>query len=268
VNSLIWKRRIAKCYSACIRKNNTRKIILLYHAVGNSPWAISTDTFRKQIQWLNQHCKITSLTKLLTMPEQEDTIEVALTFDDGYACLYDTILPILQAENAVATVYINTDCIGQCEKTRKLSVPALGHYPIETFLLWDEVRALEKLGWEIGSHGVNHVDLTQQDAETIKNELNYSKLTIQDVLQKECTHFAYTWGKHSKNLRQAVAAAGYRYAVAGHHAVFKKNNNLMALPRLNIEKNYSLHDFENITLGKWDFLGAIQRIKKWLWIKY
>ena len=89
-----------------------------------------------------------------------------------------------------------------------------------------------------------------------------SKLHIEQQLQKKCTHFAYTWGKHSKQLREAVAQAKYEFAVAGHHAPLKNNSNPVALPRLNIQQDYSLKDFEHIILGKWDFLGVIQYAKR------
>ena len=264
LNSLVWKRRIAKMYPIFYGNQNARKIILIYHAIGNGPWAISENTFKKQIQWLKENTQIVPLSDLLTSNDQKNKIQVALTFDDGYACLYDNVLPILSAENVTATVYVNTGWMGECAKTRKPSNSDLGHYPGETFLTWDEVRSLNQLGWEIGSHGVEHSDLTLQNAGTIKQELIHSKLVIEQKLQKECAHFAYTFGNHSKKVRDAVIDAGYHYAVAGHHKTLKKTDNPIALPRLNIEINYSMDDFKNIIVGKWDFLGVIHRIKKYL----
>lgn len=262
MNTLKWKRLISQYYSIFSQKNNSRKIILIYHAIGNSPWAILTENFRKQIQWLKKNTDIVSLTKLLTHSAKKNTIQVALTFDDGYACLHDIVMPILKAENATATVYINTGWMSENE--RKFSHPDLGHYPGELFLTWDEVKKLEQSGWEIGSHGVDHIDLTKHSNDKIQSELICSKTAIEKKLQKNCNHFAYTFGKHSKKLQRYVAQVGYHYAAAGHHATVNKKNNNFALPRLNIQNDYSLEDFENIIIGKWDFLGIIQRIKKYL----
>lgn len=261
LNSLKWKREISKFYLPLSIVKKSRKIILIYHAVGAGPWAVSEDVFRQQMHWLTIHCKIVSLTDLLTQSSNANQIQVALTFDDGYACLYDTVLPILQSINAVATVYINTGWMSDCDKTRKKSNSDLGHYFGEKFLTWNEVIALDQAGWEIGSHGVNHIDLTQCDAEINRNELLNSKSAIQNILKKECQHFAYTWGRHSKYLRKEVYNAGYRYAVAAHHKALK-NDDKMALPRLNIDRHYSHEDFKKIIFGKWDFLNFIQKIKK------
>ncbi|MCX7121860.1 MAG: polysaccharide deacetylase family protein [Gammaproteobacteria bacterium] len=142
MNTLKFKRIIGNVHPVFSQQHSSRKIILIYRAVGNSPWAISPADFKQQIQWLKLHCKIVPLTQLLTSNKNQDVIEVALTFDDGYSCLYNKVLPILQDNDATVTVYINTGWMGDCEKSRKNSHPNLGHYPDETFLIWDEVKSL------------------------------------------------------------------------------------------------------------------------------
>lgn len=262
MHSLPWKRLIGKLYAVFSTHHQSRKIVLLYHSVGTSPWAISVDCFKKQIRWLKQHHDIVSLDSLLSDTKQNKKTAVALTFDDGYACLYNTIFPILQAENAVATIYLNTDWIAENENIRKQSHPTLGHYPKEQFLIWPEVRILEQAGWTIGSHGANHLDLTKQSNSVILEELIRAKVTVETQLQKPCEHFAYTFGNHTKRLRQLVCQVGYRYAVAGHHTALKNHFDNMAIPRINIEIGYSFSDFKDIIFGKWDFLGAIHRAKQ------
>lgn len=262
MDTLPWKRRIsALCTSKSKKK---RKLILLYHAVGNSPHAMSVQQFSEQMQWLYQHCKVVSLKDLLDTSRVGEGIHVTISFDDGYACLYQNVAPILKQWNMPAIVYINTGWIAEKEIDRRKSNTVLGHYPNEAFLLWNEVRALQKLGWEIGSHGAEHLDLTEASDLDIDEQLAISKLSIEKKLKVNCSHFAYTWGRHSAKLRQHVQKAGYLYAAAAHHLPLGIKNNNYALPRMNIENRYALSDFVNIVQGKWDYMGKIHALKQQL----
>ncbi|OGT36791.1 MAG: hypothetical protein A3F12_00725 [Gammaproteobacteria bacterium RIFCSPHIGHO2_12_FULL_38_14] len=259
MNTLHWKRLFSRYYP--LLRQRSRKIILLYHSIGDGPWAVSENAFRDQIEWLKNNCDILPIDDLLKSKNNKNKPEVAITFDDGYASLYQTAFPILQSKNITATVYLSAGCISDSDSKRQQSNQLLGHYLGETFLIWDEVRLLEKNGWEIGSHGVNHIDLTMQSNATIKTELNLSKEKIENKLGKICRHFAYTFAKHDKKIRNEVASAGYQYAAAAQHSRLKKNSDPFVLPRLNIDKNYTLEDFKNIVLGKWDFIGIVHYFK-------
>lgn len=260
MDTLVWKRRISKLYP--VRTRAIRKIILLYHSVGDSPQALDSNLFYRQMEWLHKYCLVKTLTDLISQPSQQKCIEVAISFDDGYACLFNEVAPILSHFNMSAIVYINTGWISDNESLRKRSDPNLGHYSGESFLVWDELRELVKQGWEIGSHGVEHHDLTICSEESIMEQLQQSKQMIEFYLKKPCTHFAYTWGKHTKNVRDNVQENNYQYAVAAHHATLKESDNTYALPRMNIEQGYSMDDFINIVQGKWDYLNIIHGLKK------
>ena len=236
----------------------SRKLILLYHSVGNTPWGMSEKNFADQINLLHDHCDILTLSELI-QSKPSDKIQVAITFDDGYACLYNVAAPIMQPLNIPAMVYLNTD-----STTRKSSQEKLGHYPDEQFLLWDEVKLLQQLGWEFGSHGVNHLHFTTIDAAIAVEELTSSKHDIENHLGQECHHFAYTWGEYTAALKKIVQEVGYHYATAVIHAPINSKSNPFSLPRMNIANEYSLQDFQNIILGKWDYLGLLQKARRLL----
>ena len=259
MDTLIWKRRFGKLYPGISK--TPRKIILLYHAVGNGPQAMQTKLFSEQMAWLKRYCNVMPLSELLRTPAEPDVIQVAISFDDGYACLHDEVAPILEYFKMPAIVYLNTGWIDNVENQRRASDPSIGHYAGEQFLIWSEVSNLVRQGWDIGSHGVEHINLTQQNSQVINFQLAQSKDTIERRIQKPCLHFAYTWGKHSKPLRTLVNQAKYHYAVAAHHTAISERDNLFALPRMNIEKNYSMEDFIDIVMGKWDFMGFIHAVK-------
>src|SRR3990167_2298099 len=261
MRSLAWKRRIAQYYSPFIKTDLSRKIILIYHAIGYSPWAISEPTFRQQMAWLSQHCHIVTLNNLLNPHNEYNKTAVAISFDDGYACIHDIVAPILQDYRASATVYLNTGWISE-DSIHKNSDANLGHYPNEAFLTWHEVKTLAKNGWEIGSHGVDHLDLTSRAENIIQDELIHSKNMIETILKNPCKHFAYTWGRYNSLLQKKVREAKYCSAVSGTHGAISFKKNVFSLPRMNVALEYEMSDFIAMVEGRWDYLKYIQLLKK------
>ena len=257
MSNLVLKRYLGKMWPA---QQVGRKIALLYHSVGNSSWALDKKMFYDQIDWLCDHYQVLPMTEIIhSKPNKE--IQIALTFDDGYATLYDQVAPKLSDKKISAVIYLNTGWIASCQKERKQSRVELGHYPNESFLTWEEVKKLYDAGWEIGSHGVNHYNFAQINYDQMYQELTLSKMHIEEHLKTNCLHFAYPWGRYSKKVKQSAYKIGYRYAAAAYHAPLDIHSDLFALPRVNIAKEYSFNDFKNIILGKWDYLGFIHKIR-------
>lgn len=252
------KRKISWVWPA---QYKSRKIILLYHSVGSTPWGMHPEMFSEQINWLTDNCEVLSLTDLIQAKPNKEVIQVAITFDDGYTTLYNQVAAKLKQKNISATVYLNTGWISEDENVHKSSEAKLGHYPDEFFLSWKEVKELYKAGWEIGSHGVNHYNFSLTEPKITRDELIQSKKTIEKNINSECIHFSYPWGRYNANLKKIVAIAGYQYAVAALHSRLVPSSDSFALPRINIAKEYSLADFKQIVKGKWDYLGFIQKAK-------
>lgn len=232
-------------------------MVLLYHSIGNSPWALSLDGFRAQVEWLAEQAKMLPLEGLLSK-EQSSGLEVTITFDDGYSSLMKAA-DVLGAHGAVATIYLNTGWI-DAELPRE-SDASVGHYPGESFLTWQQVEKLRDAGWTIGSHGVEHLDLTCQAPSVVKRELSASRQRIEQRLRQPCRHFSYTWGRHNTELIEAVCSAGYNSAVSTLHGPVSSNSSPYAIPRINIHRDYSLNDFMAAVTGAWDFLAWVQRVR-------
>ena len=258
MSKLIWKRRLGNICAPFYRSMN-RRVVLLYHSVGDGSLAVSEEQFRQQTRWLMEWAKIVPFNELVK-DHVSQGLQVSITFDDGYSSLHDRAAPILAEYEAAATVYLNSGWIGETD--RKASDATLGHYDKEQFLLWKEVDALHKAGWTIGSHGVNHLDLTDQESSVIEAELANSRREIEAHLDCSCEHFAYTWGRFNPALQRTVRSAGYLSAVSGLHGPIGPDSDPYALPRIDVRAEYELSDFQALVMGHWDYIGLKQHLMR------
>ena len=217
--------------------------------------------FKRQMAWIAENAEVVSLESLMDRQfKKSGKLKVVLTFDDGYRTVHDVVAPILKQYGLPATVYLNSGHIS--DSGHELSDAEQGHYPDEEFMTWNEVNYLHDQGWIIGSHGVEHMDLTVHDEQMIEKQLTDSKREISRMTGKDCIHFSYTWGRHTPLVRELVTKAGYQTSVAGGHRVVSKKSHLFSLPRLDIRREYTLEDFESVVKGKWDYLGYYQRLRE------
>jgi peptidoglycan/xylan/chitin deacetylase (PgdA/CDA1 family) len=224
---------------------------MLYHAVGGSEWAIGQDAFARQMEFIARETRPLSLVQALAT-EVEHPLEVALTFDDGYASVFAHAFPVLRSLGLTAALFLNTGLIGQKQRTQ--SDPRAGHYPGEEFLLWSEVDTLLDAGWVVGSHGETHLDHSREPDSVVKRELAESKRRLEDILPGSCLYFAYTWGRNTPRLRGLVAEAGYRWGLGGSHGAIHSSNDPFSIPRINVDSGYSLDDVKAVLRGDWDYL--------------
>lgn len=257
---LLLKRIIGQTFGRLTHSIDGRRVILIYHSIGDQGWAVTQDDFYSQIKWLSNNAKIVGLSELLHSKVTSEKLLISITFDDGYRSVYDSAFPIMSEFNCTGTVYVNSGWIS--EKINRLSEGKEGHYPGESFMTWEQVIDLFNHNWNIGSHGVDHVDLRKVSDKEIKYQLSQSKKDIESHLKTECKDFSYTWGSYTENLCNKVRDSGYQTAVSGQHGRLKSNSSLLSLPRIDVRREYTESDFSSIVSGNWDFLGVIQNYRR------
>lgn len=85
---------------------------------------------------------------------------VTITFDDASQVQYDHGLRLAKAHGLVGTLFVPTALI-----TESLA-------PDSWSMTWDEVRAFQAAGWEIGAHGRTHVHLPGLDPTALASEID------------------------------------------------------------------------------------------------
>jgi len=89
--------------------NQKKAIILIYHQIRNQ------GPFEQQIKFITQNCNVIELDQLVSLVKEKKPFppySVAITFDDGYSCLYRYAFPVLKAYKCRATIFINTGLVG------------------------------------------------------------------------------------------------------------------------------------------------------------
>jgi peptidoglycan/xylan/chitin deacetylase (PgdA/CDA1 family) len=80
-------------------------------------------------------------------------------------------------------------------------------------MTWDEVRALDAAGIDVGGHTVNHTVLANLSLSEARREIVGCRDALAEALGKAPRHFAYPNGYHTPAVRRAVAEAGFEAAV-------------------------------------------------------
>jgi len=129
-----------------------------------------------------------------------------ITFDDGLLNTYEVAFPIMEKYGVKGTVFV---VVGVLEGS--ISSEAFRKDKALT-MNWDQVKELQKAGWEIGSHSMLHRQFNQLWFADAKWELTESRSILADKLRIPCYSFAFPWGYGHFNLVQFVEAQKhYRY---------------------------------------------------------
>jgi peptidoglycan/xylan/chitin deacetylase (PgdA/CDA1 family) len=129
-------------------------------------------------------------------------------------------------------------------------VPALTEAEAEmfSFLSWDELRQLHRLGFEIGSHTTDHCILTRIPACQLAVELLASKRQIEEHLQVPCLSLAYPNGSqadYSPAILVAAVQAGYQMGFTTNSGPCTRSGSALALNRVCVPGKLSGDGFQS-----------------------
>lgn len=207
--------------------------ILLYHHIGfspsNSPYYISPYDFEQQIyllhEWGYQTISVELLTQAITKGAYLPPKPIILTFDDGSESVISTALPIMQKYNFTGTAYIVHNYIG-----------------ITNYMTADQIRELYAKGWEVGSHSLSHVSLTER-TDRQQDEIVDSRHKLQSKLGFPILTFAYPFGAYNADSVHIAHFAGYIAAMGLGESAIQGSKNLFYLYRRDINSSIDIQGF-------------------------
>ncbi len=205
--------------------------ILMYHGVDAatdpplSGLQIPKREFRGQIRWLDDHGY-----QAVTMHEVERAWAglgklprkpVVLTFDDGFHSFDKVALPELQKLGWPGVLYL-----------------AVNNLTWDRGITFDEAQRIVDAGWELGSHTINHTNLTAEDPRGLRHEVVDSKAILEATFGRKITTFCYPGGSNDPRVQKAVRRAGYHSATSVVNNI-ANSANLFDLSRIHIDPGTS-----------------------------
>ena len=133
---------------------------------------------------------------------------ISITDDDSYASFYNNGLPILQKYGLTSTDYIITSYIDN----------------VSGYMSSAQVKGLYAAGQEIGSHSVDHPDLTTLTAAQQDAELKNSQTFLQNLIGVPITDYAAPYGSYNQQV-ETDAAKYYKSSPSSTDPGYNAKNN-------------------------------------------
>lgn len=208
--------------------------ILLYHSIPDQAYAenryqVTAATFERQMQllrrWGYRTISIQELVDHLYTGYALPPRPIVITFDDGYQNVFDIAFPIMQRNGFTGTVYIVANRLNA-----------------EGFMHADQLNTLVQAGWEVGSHGMTHTNLTLNH-DQVRREILQSRLDLNQALGIKVNSFAYPFGEVDPYISSKVYDYGYRSAVGVGNLIVHSSGTVFNLSRREVRADAAMGDF-------------------------
>ena len=177
--------------------DGTRCMAVMFHDVGKFYTGIdyAKDGFEKLLASVHEAgYRLCSARDFFSARDRVGLI--VCTFDDGYENVYVNALPAMKQYGFTATVYICPDLIGKDNSWNHKDDTNRKHMNGEM------LKTLVDAGWEIGSHGMSHMNMLRLSEHEIDESLSLSKKLLEEYDRTES--FCYPYGSFNEFVKNKV----------------------------------------------------------------
>ncbi len=198
------------------RQGRSPLCVLFYHRVADchtNGWSISNNEFERQMRWIKRNVEVVSLKEIQRRMESKhnNSVAVAITFDDGYAENCDRAIPFLLENEIPATYFVSLDFVVNDRpfpQDVQQGIPLRPNTP-------DQLREIAAAGIEIGAHTRTHCDVGKiGDAETLYDEIITATDELSSLVNQPIRYFAFPYGRPS-NLSAAACKLAKTLGMVG-----------------------------------------------------
>ena len=216
---------------------------LNYHIVNRAisdKIAISEEAFEQQLAFLREH-GYTTLSLAQAIADIDGTQKapsrsLLLTFDDGYADNAHVALPLLQACDMRATLFVITGYIGQSNRWNTRACYDAQH------MNWNDLRHWHESGGDTGGHSHLHYCMTRLGYDELQETVKLNKRLIEKETGVTPRAFAYPYGRFNQAVIDVVRQH-YELAFATDNGEWNANAHRYAINRLTVSPTWTIEDF-------------------------
>lgn len=218
--------------------------VLAYHQVNcqAGKHIIHPDKFEEQMKWLHVNgyktINLQDLGQWLQGKKNITRKNILISFDDGYRDNLEIAKPILDKYNFIACVFVAVEYIG-----KKFFVKSDGVF--RDMLSQDELKYLEKSGWDIANHFFSHKKITKMNRAEILLEIKKSKQILTQAVSNDynINSFASPYNRTGPGMEEVLKNERVNLFFAERGVILQKQEK-KHLPRIEISGNMELDEFQ------------------------
>jgi peptidoglycan/xylan/chitin deacetylase (PgdA/CDA1 family) len=229
--------------------------VFQYHSVSDSPpsWiaprTVAPAAFLEQLRIIaDSGLAVVPLRRLVAAIRGGPPLPpraAVLTFDDGFADFYWTVVEQLAQRDYPSTLFVTTGAIHAPG-----DVPRGSLLPEAEMLNWRQLSGLDAYGVEIGGHSRTHAQLDTLSGRALWEEIVLCKRELEEAVGHPVTAFAYPHGYSSAAVRRKLGRAGWQSACTAGNAFSSTTDEPMCIPRLAVRAGTTPQTFQSWTEGR------------------
>ena len=181
-------------------------ILNLHYVTKEIPSAIDRSVFEnfiKHLQCLGEVISINDAVTAISNGNVDTPLKIALTFDDGFEECHSVIAPVLDHYGIKAGFFINVNYVESSQEYQTKFNNRIKTFT-KTPMSWAQIIDLHKNGHVIGSHTLDHYNMSELTVKDLRCQLEKNKEVLELNLNYVCDYFAWPYGQMNDFPEQAL----------------------------------------------------------------